>query len=252
MTFSATESFRAAERHARCCADFDRLRPDTYANYRFEGVLADTLAFTKQSQLMSVDHWTRFVNQFRTDADAAKRGWRGEYWGKMMRGACFVCATTRDPELFAVLRATVEDMLTASDATGRISSYSVETEYDGWDLWCRKYVMLGMEYFWEICDDEDLKSRIVCSLRGQADAILAHIGPEEEGKKPITRATRNWRGLNSVSILEPMVRLYHLTGEQKYFDLLSQIRSTGKLEPETEGKLQEALKELLAEFVIQF
>lgn len=232
MMYHTTPAFRMAEAHATCRSQTDRLQPDAYADYRFADVIADTLQFAKNKQLMSSEHWTRFVNQFRTDADARNRGWRGEYWGKMMRGACFVCAATRDAELEAVLRATVEDMITAADAEGRISSFSYETEYDGWDLWCRKYVLLGMEYYWEICPDEDLKARIVTSLRGQADVIMAHIGPEEEGKKPVTKATRNWRGLNSVSILEPIVRLYHLTGEKKYFDFAAYLVSTGAIDGE--------------------
>ncbi len=223
-------TFRPAPSHAASCSTFDRQRSDTDAVCHFQGVVADTLHFVKEKQLMSAEHWTRFVDQFRTESDAANRGWKGEYWGKMMRGACFVYAATQDEELLAVLTATVEDMLTVADPCGRISSYSKETEFDGWDLWCRKYVMLGMEYFWEICTDEELRSRIVASLRGQADAILSHIGPEEEGKKPVTKATRNWRGLNSVSILEPMVRLYHLTGETRYFDFATYLVSTGAID----------------------
>ena len=226
------ESIRISPSHAAACAKTDRFSPDTYAYYRFDGVLNDALRFTKDNQLMSTEHWTRFVRQFRIDSDAQSLGWRGEYWGKMMRGACFVCATTRDAELEAVLRQTVEDMMSAADKNGRISAYSYETEYDGWDLWCRKYVMLGMEYYLELCTDEELCARILSSLRGQADVILAHIGPEEEGKKPITKATRNWRGLNSVSILEPMVRLYHLTGEQRYFDFATYLVSTGAIDGE--------------------
>lgn len=232
MMYHATPSFQLTGALAACREKTDSLRPDFYADYRFSGIFSDTLSFTKKYQLMSTEHWTRFVDQFRIASDSASRGWRGEYWGKMMRGACFVCATTRDAELEAVLRATVEDMLTAADETGRISSYSPETEYDGWDLWSRKYVLLGMEYYREICTDEELKARIVASLRGQADVIMAHIGPEEEGKKPVTRATRNWRGLNSVSILEPIVRLYHLTGEKKYFDFASYLVSTGAIDGE--------------------
>ena len=230
MMNTATPAFRMADAHIACRAKTDRLAPDVYAKYRFYGVIEDTLQFTKEHQLMSAEHWVRFVNQFRIGADSRNRGWRGEYWGKMMRGACFVCATTRDAELEAVLRATVEDMITAADDTGRISSYSPETEYDGWDLWSRKYVLLGMEYYWEICSDDALKAKIIASLCGQADAIIAHIGPEEEGKKPVTRATRNWRGLNSVSILEPIVRLYHLTGEKKYFDFAGYLVSTGAID----------------------
>lgn len=227
-----TPSFHMHENLAASRKRTDALRPDAQAQYRFSGVLGDMLEFAKTHQLMSTVHWSRFVDQFRLASDSSSRGWRGEYWGKMMRGACFVYATTRDEALADVLRATVEDMMTAADATGRISSYSPETEYDGWDLWCRKYVMLGMEYYWEICTDAQLRDRIVRSLCGQADAILAHIGPEEQGKKPVTRATRNWRGLNSVSILEPMVRLYHLTGEQRYFDFATYLVSTGAIDGE--------------------
>ena len=232
MNQTFTESIRISPSHAAACAGTDRLSPDTYAYYRLNGVLNDALRFTKEHQLMSTEHWTRFVRQFRIDADAQSRGWRGEYWGKMMRGACFVCATTRDAELENILHRTVEDMISAADENGRISAYSYETEYDGWDLWCRKYVMLGMEYYHEICPDEDLRARIVTSLRRQADVIIDHIGPEEEGKKPVTKATRNWRGLNSVSILEPMVRLYHLTGEKRYFDFATYLVSTGAIDGE--------------------
>ena len=115
MSQMFTESIRMSPSHAASCAKTDQLAPDTYAHYRFAGVLHDALRFTKEKQLMSTEHWTRFVRQFRIDADAPSRGWRGEYWGKMMRGACFVCATTRDAELEAVLRQTVEDMFTAAD-----------------------------------------------------------------------------------------------------------------------------------------
>ncbi len=56
---------------------------------------------------------------------------------------------------------------------------------------------------------------------------MTKIGRREEGKKPITAATRHWRGLNSCSVLEPVVRLYTITGEQKYFDFANYIVSTG-------------------------
>lgn len=205
----------------------DRLQPDCSASVTLHGVLGKTVDFVKQKQLYSTEHWCRFVEQFRKDSDGKSRGWRGEYWGKMMRGACFVYETAPDDRLADILRETAEDMIASADETGRISSYGVDTEYDGWDMWCRKYVMLGMEYYWEICKDEALRDRIVQSLRGQADAILAHIGPVEEGKKPVTLASRNWKGMNSVSILEPMVRLYHLTQDKRYLDFATYLVSTG-------------------------
>ena len=41
-------------------------------------------------------------------------------------------------------------MMTAQAETGRISTYPADGEFDSWDLWCRKYVLLGMQYFMEI------------------------------------------------------------------------------------------------------
>ncbi len=196
------------------------------SRFRFEGIFDSTVRFIEETQLLRTDLWKRFVRQFREDADA-DGGWRGEYWGKMMRGACFVYSCTEDPELYGVLTATVEDMLEAQDGSGRISTCPVGHEFDAWDLWCRKYVLLGMQYFLEICGDKELAGRVVDSMRRQADYIIDRIGYPAEGKKLITRATRNWRGLNSSSILEPVVRLYDLTGEQRYLDFASYIVDCG-------------------------
>ena len=56
----------------------------------------------KKNQLKRADLWKRFVYQFRERPDGPDRRWRGEYWGKMMRGAAFVYSYTRDAELFDV------------------------------------------------------------------------------------------------------------------------------------------------------
>ncbi len=54
------------------------------SNYR--GLLQDSAKFVMNSQLLDKATWQRFVNQFRLRDDSIDRGWRGEYWGKMMRG----------------------------------------------------------------------------------------------------------------------------------------------------------------------
>jgi DUF1680 family protein len=93
-------------------------------------------------------------------------------------------------------------------------------------MWCRKYVILGCEYYLEICRDENFCAEIISFIKGCADYILAHIG-NEEGKKPITDTSKNWLGMNSCSILEPFVKLYKLTGEQKYLDFATYIIEEG-------------------------
>lgn len=194
-------------------------------NVKYSGFIDSTFNFVYNAQLKRPELWKRFVNQFREDADY-DGGWRGEYWGKMMRGASLVYQYTRNEELYDLLKETVKDMINSSDETGRISSYAVHHEFEAWDLWCRKYVLLGMEYFLEICTDDEFKKSIINSMCKQLDYIISKIG-KGEGKKEITSATRHWRGLNSSSILEPVVRLYNLTGEKRYFDFAEYIVKTG-------------------------
>lgn len=118
------------------------------------------------------------------------------------------------------------DLLSAQDEEGRISTYSKAAEFQGWDLWCRKYVLLGLLHFEEICRDETQKERILEAAGRHLDAIIAHIGPEK-GKKKITETSDHWGGINSSSILEPVVRLYQKDPKPQYLKFAEYIVETG-------------------------
>lgn len=193
---------------------------------KFNGLLDDVMSFIENAQLLSPSHWERFVTQFRQHTDT-DNGWRGEYWGKMMRGACFVYSYTKNQQLYEILSDTVRDIIGSSDEYGRISSYPIEKEFQGWDIWCRKYILLGLQYFIEICNDTDLIEEIIACMCKQADIIISKIGKTEDGKLEITSATSHWRGLNSSSLLEPIVRLYNITKDQQYFDFAKYIVDNG-------------------------
>lgn len=190
------------------------------------GYFGKIVDFTLEKQLLDADTWKLLVNQFRLHPDDADMGWRGEYWGKMMRGASLTYRATKNEKLYAVLRDTVEDLLTTQEPSGRISTYPLECEFDGWDMWCRKYMMLGLTYFLEICKSAALKRKIVSSLKKQANYILSHVG-KGRGKKSIFETSPFYGAMNSCSILEPFVKLYALTGEQKYFDFATYIVASG-------------------------
>lgn len=219
----------------QCTEKRDIFDSDSENVFQYKGLMDRAYRFVLESQLMREDLWARFVQQFREDSDY-EGGWRGEYWGKMMRGACLVYSYVRSPELYRILSETVRDIMTAADEDGRISTYARNHELESWDLWCRKYVLLGMQYFLEICEDGAFRESIIRSMQRQADYIIGKVG-EGEGKKHITSCTRNWRGLNSASILEPMVGLYRLTGEQKYFDFAKYIVDSGATDVENIFKL---------------
>lgn len=222
-------------------ANYPRLKTDRFfADYEnkaeFNGFIDETIKFIEDFQLMRKDVWKRLVEQFRIEADSTgefKSGtWKGEFWGKLMRGACFVYSYTNNEALYDILKETVEDIITTQDSYGRISAYSIDREFKDWDIWGRKYVLLGMQYFLEICKDADLSERIISSMRKQVDYMIEKIGSAEDGKTPITLTSDFWRGLNSSSVLEPIVRLYSLTGEQKYLDFASYIVDCGATDVE--------------------
>ncbi|MBR4768997.1 MAG: glycoside hydrolase family 127 protein [Lachnospiraceae bacterium] len=190
-----------------------------------EGREREVAEFLIREQFLNGALWKKFVDQFRERIDGDTAGWRGEFWGKSMRGAAMIYRFFPDPDLYRAMTETVRDMLTAADPDGKVTSYTGENEYRVWDLWCRKYVMLGMEYYYVICGDDALKSQIVSFLKGLADDILCHVG-KEDGKIPITSSGR-WKGVNSSSILEPMVKLYRMTDEKRYLDFASYIVGEG-------------------------
>ena len=217
-------------------ANFPRNSTDKFFDIdhsaKYEGWLHRSLNLITDMQLRDADMWRLFVEQFRSTPDDHDAGWRGEFWGKMMRGACFVYSYSKDKELFNVLKATVNDLVESQDELGRISTYSVEKEYDGWDLWSRKYVLLGMQYFIEISNDKEFNQKVIDCMKKQVDYLTKRIGWQSEGKLLITRLTRHWRGLNSSSILEPIVRLYSLTKEEKYLDFAEYIVACGGMDVE--------------------
>lgn len=212
-------------------ANYPRLKTDCFFSdyrntYRYTGCADYANRFAESVQLLDGGLWSRFVQQFKESADDKDRGWRCEFWGKMMRGAAFVYSYTRNKDLYNILTRTVEDILSAEDEYGRISTYSRDCELDGWDMWGRKYVLLGMQYFMEICADRELCGRVINSMVRQADYIIDRVG-DGEGKIPICDTARNWRGLPSSSILEPIVRLYSVTREKRFLDFAKYIVENG-------------------------
>jgi DUF1680 family protein len=194
--------------------------------FAFEEITHKTAIFTEKNQLLDSKLWQTFVRQFEIKPDDANLGWRCEYWGKMMRGACMVYAYTKNPDLLRTLTEAVRGIMKHQDERGRISTYSVAKEFNGWDMWGRKYVLLGMQHFLEINEDEALAEEVIRSMRRQVDYLIGKIG-NEEGKIRITRTARHWYGLNSSSILEPVVRLYNITGDPRYLDFAQYIADEG-------------------------
>ena len=179
-----------------------------------------------ESQFLDENLWKLTVNQFRLHPDTDNNGWRGEFWGKLMRSASLTYRATKNEKLYEAITESVLDMLTAQDDCGRWSTYGFEREFNGWDMWGRKYVMLGFTYYIEICKNQALKRKIVRALKRHADYIMKKVG-KGRGKTDVCLTSGVYGGVNSCSILEPFVKLYELTDDKKYLDFAGYIVSTG-------------------------
>ena len=194
-------------------------------SWETDGILTQARELVAVRDMMDRALWATFVDQFRTHPDGSG-SWRGEYWGKMMRGAVLTYRSTGDQALYDILTESVRDLLSTQEESGRISSYPADNEFHGWDMWCRKYVMLGLEYYLDICRDDALRAKILDALCDHADYILEHVG-NGEGQMGILDTSNQFGAINSSSILEPMVWLYTLTNDPSYLDFSAYIIECG-------------------------
>ena len=199
----------------------------------YQGFLKDLFDFINDKQLLDASLWKKFVDVFRERPDSNDFRWRGEYWGKMMRGAAICYQYEQSEELYKVLRETTIDLLSTQDELGRISSYSVDKEFNGWDIWGRKYVLTALLHFYEICKEDELKERIIDACTKHALYLVKKIG-NKDGQKMITDTSTFWLGVNSSSILEPIVNLYKITNNKALLDFAKYIIDEGGIK---EGNL---------------
>lgn len=196
------------------------------AEAKYSGSVHDYVLITENHQLLDKKTWDKFVEVFTENSDDHDVGWRCEYWGKMMRGACLTYRYHGDDKLYEMLDYAVRELLKVQREDGRFSTYSEEKQFNGWDLWGRKYVLTGMMHFIDVCKDNALKVEIMEAICRHADYIVEKIG-NGEGQKSILETSNHWLCLNSCTILEPFVELYKRTGKKSYLDFSEYIIGLG-------------------------
>ena len=141
----------------------------------------------------------------------------GEFWGKTVRSVCLTYQYQRDPALKALLDATVRDLLSTQTADGALSTRTDDEQPKSSDLWERKYALLGLEAYYQI---EPLPEVFQAMVR-MADHTLSQVGPAP--KTRIVDTGWAFEGIESSTILEPMLALYRLTGYTRYLDFARYI-----------------------------
>ena len=151
--------------------------------------------------------WEQFVKPF--EAGTAPGSWIAEFWGKWFTSAALAYHYQPRDESLAVLRQSTGRIMAAQDAGGYIGTYTGDARFKMWDVWCRKYTMLGLLAYYDETGDKSA----LAALGRLADNLMANIGP---GKQPLSIGAMG--GAAGATILEPIVLLYLRTGEVKYLE----------------------------------
>lgn len=134
--------------------------------------------------------------------------WRCEFWGKWFTSAAWSYRDEPLPALRDLLQRAAHGLIAAQSPDGCISSYRPDAELLCWDVWGRKYSLLGLLAYHDIVGDK----RSLDSARRLADYTMGQFGP---GRANIA-TTGWWSGMAASSILEPITLLYRRTGEERY------------------------------------
>lgn len=188
----------------------DRLRPA--ASVRLGGFLGQKLDASYEHRILAQDV-ERFVAPFRTRTET--RCWQSEFWGKWFTSAVLAYRYRPEPKLRAVLDRAVAELLATQTPDGYIGNYSDEKRLDMWDIWGRKYCLLGLLAYFDLTANP----KSLAGARKSADHLLREL--TEKNRLIVQQG--NHRGMAATSVLEPICLLYTRTGERKYLDFAEEI-----------------------------
>ena len=185
----------------------DRLETLPWNAVQLDGVLGDSLRVAATGRLAHPGVG-EMLQPFRERKDVHE--WRSEFWGKWITAAIPVWQATGDEHLGTIIHEAVAGLLKTQSEDGYIGAYADDQRLQRWDLWGRKYTLLGLLAWHEAIGDEVA----LTAAKRLADRVLAEVGPGQAS--PFTHDM--WNGLASGSILEPMVLLHRRTGYPRYLE----------------------------------
>lgn len=193
----------------------DILHPSKIGSSEIHGYIGERLDACIQNGVMSKDYQL-YINAFKDRTDDPSR-WAGEFWGKWFTSAALAYRYKPYKEYREILDDAVEGLLKTQDQDGRLSSY--KNDFGDWDIWGRKYSLLGLVAYYDQTGDKNALESASKSL----DEIINVSGP---GKRKLTETGLSLlEALSSSSILEPIVLIYERTGNKRYLDFAEYIVS---------------------------
>ncbi|MGA3027622.1 MAG: beta-L-arabinofuranosidase domain-containing protein [Bryobacteraceae bacterium] len=141
--------------------------------------------------------------------------WQTEFWGKWFLSAAAACEYTGNRDWRERLRESAHELLATQSPDGYIGNYAAGDHLHAWDVWGRKYTLLGLLAGYDLTAD----SACLSGARRLADELMREVGPL--ATDIVTLGL--YRGMAASSVLQPMVRLFRRTGDPRYLQFAAYI-----------------------------
>ena len=174
------------------------------------GMIGSRIAKNEANRLVKIDT-DRLLEGYRKRP--GRQTWDGEHIGKWLHAATLAWVNTGDPALREKLDSTVAELMKCQLEDGYLGTYLDKDRWTEWDVWAHKYNLIGLLTYMRYTGN--LAPMPVC--KKMADLLCNTFG-DEPGKRDIIVSPNFHKGMAPGSVLEPMVLMYRLTGEQRYLD----------------------------------
>ena len=190
-----------------------------------------------------------FAEKF--DDEYSEGMWRSEFWGKLVISAARVARVKNDSALKAALAASAYRLLAYQEGDGYLSTYRDRKNIFGghredpayplvgwdsnWNVWGQKYTLWALIECAMLLDDK----QILAAAVKLADNVIKTLS---EMEICATGAGVQF-GMAAGSLMKPMLILYRLTGEERYFDFSAAIAADWERE---DGKWPNLISNSLA------
>ncbi|MEI6604142.1 MAG: beta-L-arabinofuranosidase domain-containing protein [Verrucomicrobiota bacterium] len=207
----AAEKLPVPEKVACAIADMQAFQqPDLV---HLTGWMGTRIDASEKNRLVKIDT-DRLLRSYRNRPSGS---YDGEHIGKWLHAATLAWVNTGDAELRKKLDYTAAELAKCQLEDGYLGTYAKDHRWTEWDVWAHKYNLIGLLTYYQFTGNEAALN----ACRKMGDLLIATF-PKE---KSILDAgdIANDANMSTMSVLEPVVLLYRLTGEKRYLDFARYI-----------------------------
>jgi uncharacterized protein len=201
---------------------------------RLHGLLGERCRKSEQNWLLTKNE-NEMLRGFQQRP--GKQAWVGEHVGKWLHAATLAWVYTGDADLRVKLDRVVNALLATQQPDGYLGTYTNGEHWamgreQKWDVWVHKYNLLGLITYANYTGQQ----AALDAAKKIGDLLVNTFGAN--GQLDLNERSTHV-GMASGSVLEPLVLLYRVTGEQRYLDFARLI--VDRWETEKGPKLTSAL-----------